>query len=298
MGMSRAPGFHRVVRAIFALYPLPFGRAWLNRRLDVFFRGGPPRWWLAPARRGWPKMVLNASTTLQRKLYYFPRYYGNFYGKNDFHRYLTATLKPGSRFLEVGANVGFYTLLAATLVGPQGRVWAFEPEPDICESLARSVRENDFSQVTALPLALSDHEGELTFYRAHDGTASSLVPEAPGHEGRYDRTLTVPVTSLDKVVRDGRLELGRIDVVKVDVEGEEVRTIGGMLETLAAADYPAIWCEVRGPKGSTRAPDTFPAVRDKLAPLGYRPFWWKAGVRRPVADGDVTRRSDVLFERA
>ncbi len=274
------------------------GAAWLNRRLDRWL-AGPPRWLLAPARGDWPTMELNLANSLQRKFFYFPKVYGRFYGRTPFRDYLMAKLTPGSTFLDIGSNVGFFALMAAQHVGPTGRVFAFEPDPEICECLVRSAKANTYPQLEAFQLALSDREGELTFYRAHDGTASSLVPESPGNEHRYASvTLKTPVTALDTLVRAGKLDPRGISLVKVDVEGEEVRTVTGMRETLVAADYPAIWCEVRGPEGSSRAPNTYVAVRDRLKPLGYKPFMWSKSGLRPVFDDEVVRRCDVLFERS
>ncbi len=287
---------HRFIRAVWTHYPMKFGAAWLNRRLDRFFDGPEPNWLLAPGRGQWPTMVLNVSINLQRKLFYFPKVYGRFYGGTMFARYLAQELRPGGRFLDIGANVGFFSLYAARAVGPEGRVWAFEPEPDIHEALVRSARANELANLEALRVALSDRDGELPFYRARDGTASSLVPEAPGKEARYERTLTTPVTTLDKLAAAGRIEAKGITAIKVDVEGEEVRTVRGMLDTLAAHGHPPVWCEVRGPKGSTRAPDTYAGVRDELARLGYVPLRWSDGARERVRDGEVVERTDVLFE--
>lgn len=274
------------------------GAAWLNRRLDRLL-AGPPRWLLAPGRGEWPTMELNLATSLQRKFFYFPKVYGRFYGQTEFRDYLETKLTTGSTFVDIGSNVGFFALMAARRVGPTGRVFAFEPDPEICECLVRSAKANTYRQIEAFQLALSDREGELTFYRATDGTASSLVPEAPGYEHRYDGgTLTTPVTALDTLVRAGKLDPRGISLVKVDVEGEEVRTVAGMRDTLVAADYPSIWCEVRGPQGSSRAPNTYVAVRDRLKPLGYKPYWWSKAGLRPVFDGEVVKRCDVLFERS
>ncbi len=279
-------------------YPTRVGAAWINRRLDFVFNSTTrPVWLLAPGKGKWPTMVLNMSTSLQRKFFYFPKVYGRFYGNNSFANYLERTLTAGATFLEIGANVGFFTLLAAKLVGPRGRVYAFEPEPDICEALVRSARANSFAHVEAFELALSDHEAEAVFYRARDGTASSLVPEAPGHEQRYERTLRARLTTLDQLVSEGRIDPAGISVIKVDVEGAEVRTIGGMLATLPAAGYPPIWCEVRGPNGSTRAPDTYRGVHAQLARLGYEPYRWDAGAPVKISDADVMQRTDVLFQR-
>jgi FkbM family methyltransferase len=156
---------------------------------------------------------------------------------------------------------------------------------------------NGFSQLEAHQLALSDRDGECSFYRAKDGTASSLVPEAPGRESRYVRTLTARVTTLDAFVADEKVDLSRLALLKIDVEGEEPRTVAGALDTLRAARYPAIWCEVRGPRGSTRAPNTFEPVCELLAQLGYKPWLWANGARRPVCGNEILKRADVLFER-
>ncbi len=297
LAAPRQHRFHRSVRAVCTHYPLPFGDDWMNRRLDRFFRG-EPNWIHAPGRGAWPTMVLDVSHTLQRKFYYFPKLHGRYYGRLPFRRYLAHKLKPGATFVDIGSNVGFFSLMAARLVGPTGRVYAFEPDPHIHEALARSASANAFLHLETFQFALSDRVEECTFHCAKDGTANSLVPEAPGREGRYARTLTTQVTTLDRLVVDGLIQPRGIALLKVDVEGEEARTIAGMRDTLEAAGHPAIWCEVRGPQGSTRAPNTFAAVRDALAPLGYQPYWWNDGDRRPVVDRDVVRRTDVLFERA
>ncbi len=287
----------RILRSILVHYPTRLGAAWLNRRLDRWFAGAP-RWLLAPGVGEWPTMELDLSVSLQRKFFYFPKLYARFYGRTVFRDFLETKLRAGSTFLDIGSNVGFFSLMAARHVGPTGRVYAFEPDPQICECLVRSAKANTYPHLEAFQLALSDREGELTFYRANDGTASSLVPEAPGREQRYDRgSLTTPVTALDTLVRAGKLDPRGISLIKVDVEGEEVRTVTGMRDTLVAADYPSIWCEVRGPQGSSRAPNTYVAVRDRLKPLGYKPFWWSKAGLRPVFDDEVVKRCDVLFER-
>lgn len=293
--MARYETLHRALRAVLGIYPWRFGAAWLNRRLDRLFEGPQPNWLVAPGKHLFPTMVLNVSINLQRKLFYFPKVYGNFYGRSEFARFIEQALEPGGVFVDIGSNVGFFTLLAAKRVGPTGHVYAFEPEPDICESLRRSRDANGLDQLETFQIALSDHDGEASFYRATDGTASSLVPEVPERAKRYERVLTTPVTTLDALVAAGKLPRKDVSLVKVDVEGEEVRTVRGMKSALVACGKPKIWCEVRGPEGSTRSPNTYPTVRDELATIGYAPFIWDAGALRPVADDDVRGRADVLF---
>jgi FkbM family methyltransferase len=295
--MDRHVRFHRLMRAVCANYVLPFGDDWINNTLDRFFHSRGPNWLLAPGHGQWPTMVLNVADNLQRKFYYFPRLHGWYYRRSELGAYLHKTLTAGSTFLDIGSNVGFYSLMAARLVGPGGRVVAFDPDPDCCESLTRSAGASSFNNVEAIQLALSDKNTEQTFYRAKYGTAHSLLREAPGREGRYSRELSVRVRRLDDLVSEGRLEPDGIRVVKIDVEGEEARTVAGMRRTLVASRHPSIWCEVRGPAGSTRAPNTFVEVRDTLAELGYRPYLWSGGKMQPVAEGSIVKRADVLFER-
>lgn len=288
---------HRFLRAIFSHYPIRRGAAWLNRRLDRLCAAAEAQWLLAPGRGDWPTMVLDVTHHLQRKFFYFPRVYGRFYGDTPFRRYLERRLRPGATFVDIGANVGFFSLLAARIVGPTGRVYAFEPDPRLHAALTRSARASAYAHVAAFPIALSDREGELPFFRARDGTASSLVDEVPARRARYEGTITTPVTTLDHLVERGALDLRSVELIKVDVEGEEARTVGGMLRALATAS-PSIWCEVRGPQGSTRAPGTFAQVAERFATIGYRPFRHEGGALRPLAIGDVRERCDVLFERA
>jgi len=276
-------------------YLLPFGDDWMNRRLDWLFGRDAPNWIHAPGRGLWPTMVLDVSHTLQRKFYYFPKLHGRYYGKLPFRHYLESRLTPGATFLDIGSNVGFFSLLAAQLVGPTGKVYAFEPDPAIHEALTRSAAANGFAHLETFCVALSDHHDEAVFHRAKDGTASSLVPEAPGREHRYSEHIVTQVTTLDRLVSSGRVSAGDIALIKVDVEGEEARVVAGMRETLRAADCPPIWCEVRGPAGSTRAPNTFTAVCEQLAPLGYQPFRWTADGAEPVTS--VKKRADILFQR-
>src|ERR1044072_3751576 len=104
-------------------------------------------------------MMLDVSTNLQRKLYYFPRVYGRFYGTNRFARFIHGRLELGDKFFDIGANVGFFSLIAANIVGDSGSVYAFEPEPITYEAITKSAQANGYSCVRAMQDALSDHHG-------------------------------------------------------------------------------------------------------------------------------------------
>lgn len=127
------------------------------------------------------------------------------------------TIKSGMVVVDIGANIGYYTVLAARAVGSEGRVIAFEPDHRNFTLLTQNVEANGFSnRVTLLPVALSDHEGSLTLYR-DDGNfgAHSL---AEGNVIGTDQ-LAIPCARLDDVLE--ALEIGHVDVVKIDTQGAE-----------------------------------------------------------------------------
>lgn len=254
-----------------------------------------PNWVVVPAWEEMPKMVLNLSSRHERKIYLFPRAYGRDYARAPLTSFLRRALQPGQHYYEIGANVGFYALLAAELVGPEGRVYAFEPDPLICETLRRTIAANAPTCARAVQIALADKNGKLTFYRGRNNPSSSLVAADPANRDRYIKSIDVEAMTMDDWVAKEGVPTDRIGALKVDVEGAEVATIGGMVGTLRKAGLPPVYAEVRGPKGSTRAPNTFAGVLAHLEPLGYRPYRWTTKAVGPIAPESVVHREDILF---
>jgi FkbM family methyltransferase len=163
--------------------------------------------------------------------------------------YVSRHLVPGAVFVDVGANHGYFSMLAAARVGAGGRVVAFEPNPAVFAQLAEHVRLNLFeSRVTLVPMALSDASAEaLPFYVSqalNNSGLSSLTPSAAILEGGdLSETHTIPVrvdTFDNWFVTSG---LDRIDLVKIDVEGAEARVVAGMRTALASGAVEALICE-------------------------------------------------------
>lgn len=138
-----------------------------------------------------------------------------------------SVIRPGMVVLDIGAFVGWYTLLAARQVGPHGAVYAFEPDPRNYELLNENLFLNQFnSRVIRLPEAVSDRAGMQRFYlHGGDQSRSSLIPSSGD-----DQSTTVTSLALD----DFRPRL-KVDVIKMDIEGGEVNALKGMRETLACA---------------------------------------------------------------
>lgn len=154
--------------------------------------------------------------------------------------YLARHLREGQVFVDVGANHGYFTLLAASLLGPAGQVVAFEPNPRVFTQLQAHVRQNHFEPRTSLhACALSDAPAEAArLYVSRDALnsgLSSLTPDAALlATGGLSETATVPVPveTFDRWLAASRLP--RVDLVKIDVEGAEASVVAGMAQSLRA----------------------------------------------------------------
>ena len=141
-------------------------------------------------------------------------------------------VRPGMTVVDIGANVGWYTLLAAHDAGPGGRVVAFEANPRLAQLVRRSVAVNGFSATTVVEAtAVADRSGEVTLHvlAEHHGSSSIEKDFLAFHDSH--ETLTVPATTLDAYVAAHGLQ---IDLLKIDAEGAEPLIVRGARETIAA----------------------------------------------------------------
>ena len=145
-----------------------------------------------------------------------------------------AKLRPGMNIVDIGANIGWFTMLAASRVGPTGHVLAVEPNPLNARMLEASRQANGFQHVSLLPVAAGLRNGAVALHRTYsNGSTTSLDRvDVLGAE-------IVPVLRLDDVLGD---EHCPVAVVKVDVEGAEALALGGMERTLRR-DRPVIVSE-------------------------------------------------------
>jgi len=153
---------------------------------------------------------------------------------------LISSLKEGMTVLDIGANIGYYTVLMALKVGGSGRVIAFEPNPLLYENLKLNIELNGLNNVLALPIALSDSKGESQFFFPPEGQEGhgSLKKNSTFTEAR---TGNVSTDRLDEVL--SRLEIMKVDLIKIDVEGAELLVIRGANELLTGWPKPVIFFE-------------------------------------------------------
>lgn len=189
-------------------------------------------------------------------------------------------LTTGAVFVDVGSSEGDFALLAARLVGPTGRVIAFEPDPDNVETIRANVAANRFDTVTVHAAALSDRDGEATLYQSAVSGWHSLLPNL---ENRDHNVVTVPVMRLDSV------DLDRLDMIKIDVEGAEVAVLNGARAALTR-HRPVVLLDTHPSLGADVA-----ALQAFFDDLGYDAFDSDRHGSRPLPDGLPAGDADLVL---
>jgi FkbM family methyltransferase len=152
-------------------------------------------------------------------------------------RQARSVLRPGHTFVDAGANVGYYTLLASRLVGAAGRVLAFEPAPYALAKLRDNVARNRLANVEAVGAGLGEAKSTATLYvkESMENYTPSMVP------GEGGREVSVSVLALDEEL--SRRGVRRVDLLKLDVEGYEPNVLRGAKRYLSEGRVSAVMCE-------------------------------------------------------
>jgi FkbM family methyltransferase len=194
-------------------------------------------------------------------------YMGEF--ESDVVDFFSHNLKPGMVVFDLGANVGFYSLLSAKYIGDTGSVHAFEPTPDIFSRLRANVEFNGFMNININQLALADRCGSSVFYLYKQNAMNSLSIQ--DWIGNPINQIEVETITLDKYVQMRRL--AKVDLIKIDVEGAELAVLRGGSKLLSGFNAPILICEFSEPP--TRGfGHTTTSLRDFLETLGYQLFRW------------------------
>jgi FkbM family methyltransferase len=174
-------------------------------------------------------------------------------------RYLKQQVKPGDVAIDVGSHIGYFALLFSRLIGPQGMVYACEPDPSMFKEVLKNLTLNNIKNVDALELALGDHDGTV-------GMAGSAGNET----GNYHivPTGTIPLETLDHFVE--RKNIKRVDWIKADIEGAEVGMLRGGRATLLKW-RPRLLLELN-PEGLTQMGTSAEELISELSETGYELF--------------------------
>jgi FkbM family methyltransferase len=208
------------------------GAGWAGRRLAFALRaigvralGDRP---LDVDSLGARMRLYPAHNVAEKNLLFTPQYFDL-----EERRFLAGRLGSDFVFIDVGANAGGYALFAATLAGPRARILAIEPQADIFERLSFNIRQNGFSAIKALEMAVADRDGEVTLFvdpKNRGETSMRLV----GTHGA-GTSVRVPAKALATLVAEEGFD--RLDAVKLDVEGAEDL----ILEAFFRDAPPRVW---------------------------------------------------------
>jgi FkbM family methyltransferase len=192
------------------------------------------------------------------RLHYF---YGEPY-EPELAQAVATRLKPGDVFVDVGANIGFFSVLAARVVTTAGTVVAFEPHPDARRVMVQAVRENGLSdRIEIVPAAVGERSGSTRLFLSQDSVISTTDPSrSPAPEFAFDRAIDVQQVTVDDWFRSRPELVARIGAIKIDVEGTEAEVIAGMRVTLQMSPRAVILCETTAGSAADRL----------LAAWGYR----------------------------
>jgi FkbM family methyltransferase len=207
--------------------------------------------------------------------------------EQDVVAFFQAFLQPGNVVLDLGANVGVFTLLGAKYVGRSGQVHAFEPTPGTFAQLRANVELNNCACVRLNQLAVADKPAKSTFFvYAQCGMNSMRRQEwvgAPIEE------ITVDAVSVDDYVDVHGLN--RVDLIKIDVEGAELMVLDGASRVLTGPNAPVLICEFTN-KTTSGFGYRAAAIRERLESLGYRLYRWNCKERRLVSE-PVARNYEI-----
>jgi len=197
---------------------------------------------------------------------------------------LRRILREGDTFVDVGANIGLFSMLASKWIGPRGLVLAFEPSRRECERLRYHVNHNSLANVGVFQAAAGNHDGTAVLHVADARHAGLNTIEEQFVHAEVEEVYTeiVPVMRIDEfVIRHG---VPQIHAMKIDVEGGEPAVVAGARRTITR-DRPALLLEVTGDALAPRHAGRM-SIETFLGSLGYAfiAIDGESGTLRPTTD--------------
>ncbi|XBQ15186.1 MAG: FkbM family methyltransferase [Oceanicaulis sp.] len=167
-----------------------------------------------------------------------------------------AAMGPGRTFLDIGANAGAYALVAAKAGGPKSRVIAVEPQAEMRRRLSFNAHQNGLGNIEITGVALADYEGEDVMRLVGGNLGRTLLSGESETSGE-----AVRVTTLPRLMEE--MGVGRIDAMKIDVEGGEFAILSAFFKTVDPERWPDLMVLERADMGDRDAPDAAALARSK-----------------------------------
>jgi len=278
-----------MLRQITRVLPLP-GRV-VRRILDYYDENKsityPSEPTIVPARGGFGLFEISNYSEYSQRCIYFLGYY-----ELRETIFIKRYLRPGDVFIDVGANIGWFTLFAANIVGLNGKVIAFEPSSKIWNHLKRNIEINSVRNVKIEKLALSNKNGAATLSGIIDKHwgLGTIIRKSENSDNVAEEVQTI---RFDDYVRDNGLNIENIRFIKIDVEGAEIMVLQGMKDILErkVCDYLIVEvCDSRLRETGSSSAEVLALLRS----YGYRLF--RIGVFRikPLGDDEKVSIANIL----
>lgn len=247
---------------------LPAGRYRAMNQVHRFSRSA--FWMQSPKRLGGWSFRCDLRDSIAREVCFTGRY------EPQETALVQAILKPGMSFVDVGANWGYFTLLAAHAVGANGRVVSLEPDPRLFPVLAENVATNDMSQVRSMQIAAADGPGWRTLSGFAEGGGNFGLSRVVRNDHTSGPHFQVAARALDDVFQD--LRLTNVDLLKMDIEGAEGLALLGLRESLALRRVRRILLELHPAQLAEHGHEAA-TLLEELQQYGYDPWRIEHGDR-------------------
>lgn len=134
-------------------------------------------------------------------------------------------VEPGMTILDIGVNKGYFSLLSAKIMNDKGKILSFEPSPENCYWIKESIAANGYKSIKLFQIALFNKNGEMKLFMSEKSGHHSLV------RNKGLGSINVPTMKLDDIITEQKI--GKIDLIKIDVEGAEIQVLEGSFKLLA-----------------------------------------------------------------
>jgi FkbM family methyltransferase len=275
-----------LARALFRWYlrkfPLRDGKAWFYER---FHAGLAPRQRFAAVRldRGFT-MNLDLKDPEQLKVYFYGHYHERYEAQ-----LVERLLADDDVFWDIGANVGYFTLVAATTLAGRGRIIAFEPGKNAYARLTENIALNPYQNITTYPVAVSDREGEAVLHVAGDiaDSSASLFPATAAEAGQeVCRTVALDQFRVAEGLREPTL-------IKLDAEGAELAVLQGAKKLIAQS--PPMFLMEMEEKNLQAAGASKAAIQEFLTGSGYRAAHLSKGRWHAASDVTAVKGRNIFW---
>lgn len=189
-------------------------------------------------------------------------------------KFLAGVLTQGDIFIDIGAHIGYFSCVAAKLVGNHGKIFCFEPENANYQHLLQHISLNKLQNVVPSKLALGDRNGTVSLYVNQDNDGGHALWDVRSHffnveSRKHLKTDRVPQATLESAL--SQMNFHSLKAIKIDTEGSEYNIIRGGLELIRQHNVPYILCEINR-FGLQQMGTSETALRQLMSHLGYSSF--------------------------